>query len=275
MPKQKISAKDLVSDIRAGINDSALMKKYGVSAQGLQSLFIKLVEAKILNQQELDNRTHFREKAINVVWKCPACGKPQTRQFDECPECGVILSKLTQIVERKRQEERDREEAPKRQKQEALEKENQEETKHPQQYCPGCGVPLPAEVKFCQACRKKVYLSEITIQPLENKVSRQSISEKQLFRSWIAGFMLFGGLILAFYYFLFFDISVQAPTVEVFGQTVGGQRVANLSLMSQRQNGTIFGLGLAILVLCNHNCFTRAPGFDTTKLWKEESTPCP
>jgi predicted membrane-bound spermidine synthase len=36
--------------------------------------------------------------------------------------------------------------------------------------------------------------------------------------------------------------------------------------------GAAFG---AILVLCNHNSFTRAPGFDTTKLWKEESTPCP
>jgi DNA ligase D-like protein (predicted 3'-phosphoesterase) len=29
------------------------------------------------------------------------------------------------------------------------------------------------------------------------------------------------------------------------------------------------------LVLCNHNSFTCAPGFVTTKLWKEESTPCP
>ena len=38
--------------------------------------------------------------------------------------------------------------------------------------------------------------------------------------------------------------------------------------------GEIQGL-LHELVLCNHNSFTLAPGFVMTKLWKEESTPCP
>jgi hypothetical protein len=56
MPKQKISAKELLADIRAGMDDPALMKKYGLSAEGLQSALKKLIEAKVITQVELDNR---------------------------------------------------------------------------------------------------------------------------------------------------------------------------------------------------------------------------
>ena len=98
MSKQKISAKDLIADLRAGMDDPALMKKYGLSAQGLQSAFKKLVEAKALKQSELENRVPLAEKTVDLVWKCPACGKPQTREFDECPECGIIVSKLKDAI---------------------------------------------------------------------------------------------------------------------------------------------------------------------------------
>jgi hypothetical protein len=29
----------------------------------------------------------------NMNWKCPACGMPQSRKFQECPQCGVIVYK--------------------------------------------------------------------------------------------------------------------------------------------------------------------------------------
>ncbi|MGO9121680.1 MAG: hypothetical protein ACLQPD_29235 [Desulfomonilaceae bacterium] len=94
MPKPKISAKELIADIRAGMDDPALMKKYGLSAQGLQSAFKKLVEAKAVKQSELDNRVPLAERTVDIVWKCPACGKPQTQQADICPNCGVIEAKF-------------------------------------------------------------------------------------------------------------------------------------------------------------------------------------
>jgi len=56
MTKPKISAKELIADIRAGMDDPALMKKYGLAAQGLQSIFNKLIAAGALQQDELDNR---------------------------------------------------------------------------------------------------------------------------------------------------------------------------------------------------------------------------
>jgi hypothetical protein len=37
--RRKISAKEAVSDIRSGMDDATLMKKYGLSPDGLQSLY--------------------------------------------------------------------------------------------------------------------------------------------------------------------------------------------------------------------------------------------
>lgn len=51
------------------------------------------------------------------------------------------------------------------------------------------------------------------------------------------------GLVVASYFFLEFDTSVEVPSREVAGQTVGGGRVNNIGLMNQSQNGiTIAGI---------------------------------
>jgi len=56
MTQRKISAKELLKDIRKGINDSELMKKYQVSQQGLHKLFQKLVAAGRLSQSDINGR---------------------------------------------------------------------------------------------------------------------------------------------------------------------------------------------------------------------------
>ncbi len=55
-PKRKIKAKEIVNDIRAGMNDSQLMEKHSLSAKGLQSVFRKLVDARAIKPRELFNR---------------------------------------------------------------------------------------------------------------------------------------------------------------------------------------------------------------------------
>ena len=56
MNKRVIKAKDVVNDIREGLNDSQLMGKYGLSVKGLQGVFTKLVQAKIILPEELFDR---------------------------------------------------------------------------------------------------------------------------------------------------------------------------------------------------------------------------
>ncbi|MBI4964724.1 MAG: response regulator [Desulfomonile tiedjei] len=54
--KPAVSAKDAAECIRSGMDDSSLMKRYGVSAKGLRSLFRKLVASGVVEQFELDKR---------------------------------------------------------------------------------------------------------------------------------------------------------------------------------------------------------------------------
>jgi hypothetical protein len=55
-PEREIKAKELVSDIVAGTEDSELMRKYKLTFRGLQSVFRKLVELKIVEESSLEGR---------------------------------------------------------------------------------------------------------------------------------------------------------------------------------------------------------------------------
>ncbi len=98
MSKRQLSAREILLDIRSGMNDTALMEKHNLSFQGLQGVFTKLVESGALEQTELDDRAAVHEQTVNPAWECPACGKPQQREFQECPACGVIVRKYASNV---------------------------------------------------------------------------------------------------------------------------------------------------------------------------------
>ncbi len=94
MAKVKIDARDVLNDIRDGLDDTALMTKYRLSGVGLQSLFSKLIEAGLLKRADLDKRMPNFEKTVELTMvKCPSCGMPQFSDFDECPQCGIIVKK--------------------------------------------------------------------------------------------------------------------------------------------------------------------------------------
>ncbi len=87
--EKSLSAREVIRDIRAGLDDAALMEKYKVTPRGLQSLFKKLVAAGALTQAEVDARRKQREDefheeiATNVP---PQPGPVQGRQ----PEPGMV-----------------------------------------------------------------------------------------------------------------------------------------------------------------------------------------
>jgi len=51
MAKRTFSAKEILTDIKTGMDDSALMEKYGLSEKGLQSLCKKFTDAGVLKQR--------------------------------------------------------------------------------------------------------------------------------------------------------------------------------------------------------------------------------
>jgi hypothetical protein len=56
MGKRRINAKKAVADIRSGMDDAALMKKYNLLPAGLQSLFDKLIMGGFIDLAEMELR---------------------------------------------------------------------------------------------------------------------------------------------------------------------------------------------------------------------------
>ena len=83
MTRAKINAKDVLNDIRKGMDDASLMEKYKLSANHLQHLFGKLVQAGVLQQRELDNRTPMFEGTVEVVFKFPAFDDARTKELGD------------------------------------------------------------------------------------------------------------------------------------------------------------------------------------------------
>jgi uncharacterized protein (DUF433 family) len=61
--KCRIQAADAMADIRAGMSDAALMKKYDLSVKGLSSLFRKLIVSGKIEQTELDRRSFVSQQS--------------------------------------------------------------------------------------------------------------------------------------------------------------------------------------------------------------------
>jgi rubrerythrin len=107
-----INAFEAVRAVRSGLSNADLMKKYRLSPKGLENLFEHLVGEGLLLPSELEFRLSALAGAIDAappqseskkkptsskdrkaVWTCPACGRSQPREYEECPVCGVIVAR--------------------------------------------------------------------------------------------------------------------------------------------------------------------------------------
>jgi hypothetical protein len=103
MDKRKITAREVLRDIRSGLSDQDLMEKYTLSAQGLQSVFHKLVNAGVITQPELDDRVPITERTVDLgLFICPACGNIQGTEFAVCPRCGFTAPGRAKAIQEER-----------------------------------------------------------------------------------------------------------------------------------------------------------------------------
>ncbi|MBI4962998.1 MAG: hypothetical protein HY913_06975 [Desulfomonile tiedjei] len=113
MAKRKITGRDVLKDIKAGMDDPALMDKYKLSSQGLQSVFSKLVNAGVLTEAELDSRVPISERTVDLgLYICPACGNIQAREFTECSRCGFVSPAYIKQQKEKEAQEKARKQPP-------------------------------------------------------------------------------------------------------------------------------------------------------------------
>lgn len=64
MGRRSISAKDLLKDIRSGLDDGQLMEKYQLSPVQLENIFGKLVDADFITVVELHERARLSESQV-------------------------------------------------------------------------------------------------------------------------------------------------------------------------------------------------------------------
>ncbi|MFH0825550.1 MAG: hypothetical protein V2B18_22575 [Pseudomonadota bacterium] len=132
--RKSLPVKQLVADIRNGMSDAELSAKYGVAPAELGKLFDRLVNAGHLTPADLDHRKGSSDEDLNLDWdlptsgtvsssapveeqkanssttqhrarnlfRCPACDKPQFSEFQQCPQCGILVDKYIAKLEKQK-----------------------------------------------------------------------------------------------------------------------------------------------------------------------------
>ncbi|MGO9572273.1 MAG: DUF4388 domain-containing protein [Desulfomonilaceae bacterium] len=66
MVKREIFAKEILNDIKSGMDDVNLMQKYRVTVKGLDSVFQKLLAAGLVSERELNSRKLGFEETVDL-----------------------------------------------------------------------------------------------------------------------------------------------------------------------------------------------------------------
>ncbi|MGB6066191.1 MAG: zinc ribbon domain-containing protein [Desulfomonilaceae bacterium] len=167
MEKRHISGHEVMRDINSGMDDRALMEKYKLSGQEINLLMKKLVRAKLISETELSELQLLWAQKRGAVWHCPACRMPQSHEFEECPQCGIIVAKFKREIP---QDQNDTE-AGRDETQRFVDIPPEEPGSEapsgsrtpapsalpgPNPTCSHCGISLPPDAKFCTSCGTKV-----------------------------------------------------------------------------------------------------------------------
>jgi len=76
--KKELSAKKALADLKKGLSDQALMEKYRLSGRGLQSMFTKLLEAKLVDESGLERGAPGLKRKIKRLFESGADPNAQT-----------------------------------------------------------------------------------------------------------------------------------------------------------------------------------------------------
>jgi uncharacterized protein (DUF433 family) len=93
--KKKVSAKELLADIRAGMDDSSLMEKHGLSSRRILQAMNRLMGQGLMSPSELADRRSLAKTVYMPVFKCSVCGDITFTKTEKCSRCGSPLKSLS------------------------------------------------------------------------------------------------------------------------------------------------------------------------------------
>ena len=106
--------------------------------------------------------------------------------------------------------------------------------------CPLCFRARALSAQSC-SCGYQFSPAQPTISPLVEPLRVDALGG-------LAVLLLLGGIGVAVYYFCFFDVTVVTQPIEFMGRWIGGgDRINNIGLMADRQNGLIAGCASAVI----------------------------
>ncbi len=111
---KKAFARNIAAAVKAGLSDDEIVKKFGISAGKLPTVFTSLMKTGHLTQEDFEQRPGGFEETVDLtsenhaVLKCPNCRMPQNKPFEVCPQCGVIVEKYKAKLAREKQFKRSR-----------------------------------------------------------------------------------------------------------------------------------------------------------------------
>jgi len=94
MVRRKIRGKEILKDIRSGMDDAGLMKKYKLSPKAILLLMGKLVSEGWLTPEELAARRSLAKTVYFSIYKCPVCQEIHYTKSESCPSCGAVMTQL-------------------------------------------------------------------------------------------------------------------------------------------------------------------------------------
>jgi hypothetical protein len=80
--------KAIVSDILAGKDLAAVMRKHRLSERGLEKALATLIERGDLTQSDLTRLFSSSQLIRSLTWECPVCRKVLPVALDMCTRCG-------------------------------------------------------------------------------------------------------------------------------------------------------------------------------------------
>jgi len=95
---KKIKASEIMADVRSGVSDRDLAKKYRTTPDQLQYIFRRLVEAGLMSDLEFFDRTSLSDwdlirafsEESEALLNCRQCGKPLPENGLGCGFCRTI-----------------------------------------------------------------------------------------------------------------------------------------------------------------------------------------
>ena len=95
--RRKLSAKEILAEVKSGLSNAQLMAKYGISGEALEKVLTKIVGSGLIEKTEFDLRMSDLKgdkDQLPTYWKCPSCNMPQPLKCEVCPQCGIIVEKF-------------------------------------------------------------------------------------------------------------------------------------------------------------------------------------